>query len=210
LESVVQHPAGILVLVFVSQLLWLLGIHGGLVIAPLRNPLFVAALAANIAAVEAGLQPTNAVTFGYWFVFCGIGGAGCTLALNIAIFMGSKREEHRSVSKFSLLPGLFGVSEPLVFGLPVVLNPVMAIPFVVAGMIAAGLPLIATSIGFIPAPIVDVPVGVPIVLNALICYQTFNAVILQFIILAVCTFVYLPFVYMLNRPTAEELVKGNS
>lgn len=212
LEVVVQHPAGILVLVLVSQILWVLGIHGGLVIAPIRNPLFVAALAANIAAVEAGLQPTNAVTMGYWFVFCGIGGSGTTLSLIVAIFIASKRSEHRAVAKFSLLPGLFGVSEPVVFGLPVVLNPVMAIPFVLAGMIAAALPLFATAINFIPAPVVDVPLGVPVILNALIGYQTINAVILQIIIFVICIFVYLPFVYMLNRATPsddEEMIEAN-
>ena len=81
LESLVQSPGGIMLLVIVSQIFWLVGIHGGLIISPIRNPLLIAALANNIAAVQAGNAPTNPVTMGFWMSFIVPGGAGLTLSL---------------------------------------------------------------------------------------------------------------------------------
>ena len=106
------------------------GYHGGLVVEPIRSPLSAAALAANIAAVEAGLEATQPLTRGLWTVFVVVGGAGLTLSLIFAILLFSKRQDHRAIAKLSLLPGICGIGEPMVFGLPLVLNPTFAIPFI--------------------------------------------------------------------------------
>ena len=106
----------------VCQLFWFLGIHGGLVVEPIRSPISAAGLAENIAAVQAGLTPAYPLTRGFWTVFVVVGGAGLTLSLIICILMFSKREDHRAIAKLSLLPGICGIGEPMVFGLPLVLN----------------------------------------------------------------------------------------
>ena len=76
LEHVFQSPVGIIGITIFMQLFWLLGIHGGLVISPIRNPLMISALAANIASVEAGKSATQPITTGFWNVFITVGGAG--------------------------------------------------------------------------------------------------------------------------------------
>lgn len=203
LSAIVQTTPGIVIMAIACQLFWFLGIHGGLVVEPIRSPLSAAALAANIAAVEAGLSPTQPLTRGLWTVFIVVGGAGLTLSLIFAILMFSKREDHRAIAKLSLLPGICGIGEPMVFGLPLVLNPVFAIPFILNSGIAAAIALIAIKIGFISCSIVDAPFGLPLFINAALSYGWKGAIV-QFIILAVGTLIWIPFVLMSNRMAEKE------
>lgn len=99
------------------------------------------------------------MTYGFWLNFVVTGGAGITLSLIFAIFLFSKREDHRMIAKLSFLPGLCGISEPIVFGLPLVLNPTFAIPFIFNSGISTAIAMFATSIGFLPCNTVDVPFG---------------------------------------------------
>jgi len=208
LESVFQSPGGILFIVFISQLFWLLGIHGGLIVSPIRNPLAIAALAANIAAVEKGLQPTEPITLGFWVTFVVPGGAGLTLCLVIANLIASKREDHRAISKTALIPGIFGISEPVVFGLPLILNPTFAIPFTLGSVVSTAIALLAVEIGFITPNVVDVPFGVPLGISAFLGFGI-NGVIVQLIILVVGVLFYLPFVLLSNRQYAKEQLERN-
>ena len=137
LQALANTTGGILVLALVNQLFWFLGIHGGMVIEGVRGPLSAAGLAENISAVQAGGVATNILTRGFWTSFVVVGGGGITLSLLIAIFIFSKREDHKSIAKFSLIPGICGINEPVVFGLPLVLNPIFAIPFILNSVIAA-------------------------------------------------------------------------
>ena len=187
-----------MLLVIVSQILWLVGIHGGLIISPIRNPLLIAALANNIAAVQAGEAATNPVTMGFWMSFIVPGGAGLTLSLLIAILIASKRADYKAVAKVSFMPGLFGISEPVVFGLPLVLNPVFAIPFVFASSIGTAIALFFNQIGFLQPNTVDVPFGLPIGAGAFLGYGI-NGVIVQLLILALGVVMYLPFVLAANK-----------
>jgi PTS system cellobiose-specific IIC component len=210
LERLVQSPGGIMLLVIVSQIFWLVGIHGGLIISPIRNPLLIAALANNIAAVQAGEPATNPVTMGFWMSFIVPGGAGLTLSLLIAILIASKRDDHKAVAKVSFMPGLFGISEPVVFGLPLVLNPVFAIPFVFASSIGTAIALFFNQIGFLQPNTVDVPFGLPLGVGAFLGYGI-NGVIVQMLIMALGVVMYMPFVLAANKATvaAEETETEN-
>ncbi|WP_124067228.1 PTS transporter subunit EIIC [Clostridium sp. E02] len=205
LESVFQSPIGIIVVVIISQLFWFLGIHGGLVISPIRNPLIAAAIAANVSALGAGLTPSQPVTYGFWLNFVVTGGAGITLSLIFAIFLFSKRDDFKMIGKLSFLPGLCGISEPIVFGLPLVLNPTFAIPFILNSGIATGIAMFATKIGFLPCNTVDVPFGVPVILSAFISHG-WQGVVIQVIILTVCIFTWAPFVLISNKQAEEKAV----
>ncbi|GAB2319699.1 PTS sugar transporter subunit IIC [Alkalibacterium sp. s-m-22] len=205
LEAIVQTPAGIIILVVLSQVFWLVGIHGGLIVSPVRNPLLIAALAQNINELNAGLEPSNPVTMGFWIVFMVVGGAGLTLSLIISLLLFSKNEDSKAIAKISLIPGLFGISEPIVFGLPLVLNPTFAIPFVFSSGIGTAIALFFNNIGFISPNTVDVPFGIPLGLNAFLGYGL-SGVIVQLIILVVGIVCYIPFVLAENRikPELEE------
>ncbi|MER2005338.1 MAG: PTS transporter subunit EIIC [Enterococcus casseliflavus] len=198
LEGILQHPAGIIGLVIISQVFWLVGIHGGLVISPIRNPILIAALAANIAAFESGQTPDQVITMGSWVTFLVAGGAGLILSLNIGLLMFSKKDDLRAVAKIGLVPSLFGISEPVVFGLPLVLNPIFAIPFVLGSGLPAAMLLAANQFGLIGSNIVDVPFGLPIIVGAFLGWGI-NGVILQLLIIVVGVFIYLPFIFLSNR-----------
>lgn len=203
LQALANTTGGILVLALVNQLFWFLGIHGGMVIEGVRGPLSAAGLAENISAVQAGGVATNILTRGFWTSFVVVGGGGITLSLLIAIFIFSKREDHKSIAKFSLIPGICGINEPVVFGLPLVLNPIFAIPFILNSVIAAFIAVVATNIGFLTCGVLDCPPGLPVFVTGFISYGI-HGIIVQAIILIVTFIIWVPFVLMSNKQARLE------
>lgn len=205
MEGLFQTLPGIVVAVALSQVFWFLGIHGGLVVSPVRNAIWATAIAANVAALNAGAAPTQIFTMGFWMCFVAQGGAGMTLCLLFAIFLFSKREDYRSVAKLAVVPGIFGISEPVVFGIPLVLNPTFAIPFIFNSSISAAIAMAALNMGFLTPNVFDVPFGVPVLLSAFMSYG-WQGIVVQAITFVVCTLVWIPFVLVSNReqPEAEE------
>lgn len=203
LQALANTTVGIVILSLVNQIFWFLGIHGGMVIEGVRGPLSAAGIAENISAVQAGGVATNILTRGFWTSFVVVGGGGITLSLLIAIFIFSKREDHKSIAKFSLIPGICGINEPVVFGLPLVLNPIFAIPFIINSAIAALIAIGATNIGFITCGILDCPPGLPVFITGFISYG-FNGIIVQAIILAVTFVIWIPFVLLSNKQVEIE------
>ena len=202
LQAAFQSSLGAVLMAIVNQIFWFLGVHGGMVIEPIRGPLSAAAIAENIAAVQAGGVALNPVTRGFWTCFVVCGGGGITLSLILAILKFSKREDHKAISKLAFLPGLCGINEPIVFGLPLVLNPVFAVPFIFNSAIAAAIALFATNIGFISCGIFDVPPGLPVFINAFIGFG-WQGIVVQAIILVVTFFIWTPFVLMSNKEKSE-------
>lgn len=203
LQALANTTGGILVLALVNQLFWFLGIHGGMVIEGVRGPLSAAGLAENISAVQAGGVATNILTRGFWTSFVVVGGGGITLSLLIAIFIFSKREDHKSIAKFSLIPGICGINEPVVFGLPLVLNPIFAIPFILNSVITAFIAVVATNIGFLTCGVLDCPPGLPVFVTGFISYGI-HGIIVQAIILIVTFIIWVPFVLMSNKQAKLE------
>lgn len=203
LQALANTTGGILVLALVNQLFWFLGIHGGMEIEGVRGPLSAAGLAENISAVQAGGVATNILTRGFWTSFVVVGGGGITLSLLIAIFIFSKREDHKSIAKFSLIPGICGINEPVVFGLPLVLNPIFAIPFILNSVIAAFIAVVATNIGFLTCGVLDCPPGLPVFVTGFISYGI-HGIIVQAIILIVTFIIWVPFVLMSNKQAKLE------
>lgn len=203
LQALANTTGGILVLALVNQLFWFLGIHGGMVIEGVRGPLSAAGLAENISAVQAGGVATNILTRGFWTSFVVVGGGGITLSLLIAIFIFSKREDHKSIAKFSLIPGICGINEPVVFGLPLVLNPIFANPFILNSVIAAFIAVVATNIGFLTCGVLDCPPGLPVFVTGFISYGI-HGIIVQAIILIVTFIIWVPFVLMSNKQAKLE------
>ena len=203
LQALANTTGGILVLALANQLFWFLGIHGGMVIEGVRGPLSAAGLAENISAVQAGGVATNILTRGFWTSFVVVGGGGITLSLLIAIFIFSKREDHKSIAKFSLIPGICGINEQVVFGLPLVLNPIFAIPFILNSVIAAFIAVVATNIGFLTCGVLDCPPGLPVFVTGFISYGI-HGIIVQAIILIVTFIIWVPFVLMSNKQAKLE------
>lgn len=199
LSNLVSGLPGILLLMFVSQVFWVIGIHGNQIIKPIREPILLAAIAENTAAFEAGEAIPNIINMPFWDIYMSMGGSGVTFGLLIAIFIVSKREDYRSISKLSFAPGIFNINEPMIFGLPIMLNPVMAIPFIITPLITGVIGYFATAIGFAGPAVVMIPWTTPPIISAYLATAgSLGAVATQLICIVVATLVYLPFVKASN------------
>lgn len=195
-----QNPMGIILCAMIGAIFWVCGLHGASIVNGVINPIVITALQTNADLVLAGQAPTEIVTKPFWTMYVTMGGFGCTIGLLIAIFIASKREDDRSIAKLSLAPGIFGVNEPLIFGLPIVLNPILAIPFILAPMACAAIGYIATLVGLAAKAYIMIPWCLPpIVSGFLATGGHIGTVITQIICIAAATAIYLPFVKIRNK-----------
>lgn len=204
LEGVVQGLPGILLLMFIAQVFWVIGIHGNQMVKPIREPLLLAAIAVNTEAFEAGKEIPNIITMPFWDMYMSMGGSGVTIGLLVAILLVGKRADMREITKLSLAPGIFNINEPVIFGMPIMLNPILAIPFIVTPLVTGTIGYVATSLGFAAKAVVMVPWPMPPIVNAYLATAgDVGAVITQIICIIVAILIYLPFVKISNKVTQE-------
>lgn len=200
LEGIVQGLPGILLLMFIAQVFWVIGIHGNQMVKPVREPLLLAAIAVNTEAFEAGKEIPNIITMPFWDMYMSMGGSGVTIGLLIAILFVSKRDDMREITKLSLAPGIFNINEPVIFGMPIMLNPILAILFIATPLITGTIGYIATSLGFAAKAVVMVPWPMPPIVNAYLATAgDIGAVVTQIICIIVSILIYLPFVKVSNK-----------
>ena len=200
LESVVQSLWGILLLMFVAQLFWVIGIHGNQMIKPIREPLLLGAILVNMNAFEQGKEVPNIITMPFWDVYMSIGGSGLTIGLLTAVMLATKRKEMREIAKLSFGPGLFNINEPVIFGMPIMLNPILAIPFIITPLVTGTIGYFATLTGFAGKAVVMVPWTTPPIINAwLSTAGSMGAVVTQLVCIMVSVLIYLPFVNIAAR-----------
>jgi len=199
LAKLMQTPFGFVGVGLFASLFWVFGIHGVAVTSAITRPLFLSALSTNIELVNAGKAPTEIVTKVFNVIFGGIGGFGCTLALVVAIMLFSKREDERAIAKIALPAGIFEINEPMIFGLPIVMNPIYMIPFTLASAVGSIIGYVATKIGIMPVTYIDVPWVTPPFINAFLATGgKFSAVLVQLVAFAAIVLLYTPFVLISN------------
>lgn len=155
-----QGVGSVILLSFLVQLFWFFGLHGHNVLAPVMDGIYAVALNENTAVYEATRsieQLPYIWTRGSFDAFAQMGGSGVTLGLLIAIFIFSKREEYKTVAKLSAPMGIFNINEPVTFGIPMVLNPLFAIPWLIVPPVCCAIAYFATSAGLIPPVFLAVP-----------------------------------------------------
>ena len=191
-----QSYFAVVILAVVIQLLWFFGIHGGNVMAPIMEGIFGVALLANMDAFQNN-QPipylwTN-VSFGSFVWYA-------TVGLLIAIFWQSKNTHYREVAKLGIVPCMFNIGEPVMYGLPTVMNPILFIPKILAPALMATIAYFATSLGLV-APVTQNVTWVmpPILYGFFSTGFDWRAIVLGIVNLVVATLVYLPFVKMADK-----------
>lgn len=208
LESVMQGLPGVLILMLVAQLFWAIGIHGNQIIKPVREPLLNAAILANTDLVNQGItdmSQLNIINMSFWDVYMTIGGSGVTIGLIVAIFLFSKRQDYKEIAKLSAAPGVFNINETMIFGLPIMLNPIMAIPFVITPLITGAVAYFLTIIGFADVLVYAVPWTTPPILSAwLASGGSLTAVITQVLCIGISILIYIPFVITANKQLIRE------
>lgn len=204
LEGVVGSFGGIIVLILVQQLLWFFGIHGSNIIAPVVNAVLLPMTLANTAAINAGKVPENIINSQFIDSYVNMGGSGTTIALLIAIFMvGRKSKQEMMIAKLGLAPGCFNINEPVTFGMPLVLNPIYFIPFILAPIASATIAYVLTVIGFVPPVAIVASWVTPPVLGAIISTNSLMGGVTAIICIAVSVLIYIPFVMISVRKSLE-------
>ncbi len=133
LQGVMGSLGGLLVLVLVQQFLWFFGLHGSNILAPIINAVLLPLTEANVRAFKNGVNPEHIINSQFLDSYVNMGGSGATIALLIAIFIiGKKSRSQKTIANLSIAPGMFNINEPVIFGLPIILNPIYFIPFILA------------------------------------------------------------------------------
>ncbi len=180
--------------VLLSSVLWFFGIHGGNVLEDVAVKLFDGATDVNVELMESGLQVTEIFTREFIDCFVLMGGCGTALSLWIALFLFSKRNSSYNLTKISGFPMLFNINEILIFGLPIIYNPVFIIPFLVAPLACFFTTYVAMDAGWVPMVVNEVEWTTPIFLSGYIATESFAGIILQVVNLAIGVIIYMPFV----------------
>lgn len=191
-----SYPAALL-LGFISAFLWFFGLHGANIIDPFMQTINVPAIEANARALEAGTDLPYIVNKPFFDSFVNIGGTGATLGLLIAIFLVARHHKaYMTVAKLSVAPGVFMINEPVMFGLPVVLNPILFIPYVLTPLVLVTTAYFATATGLVPASTVIAPWTTPPIIGGILSTQSIAGGILAAVNLILSIVIYLPFVKM--------------
>ena len=187
------------VVVLLTHVFWVFGIHGANMFEGILQTFNATAVEANLAAegVGSGILIFNK-SFADAFIY--MGGAGVCLGLVIALLAVGKSKQNRMSGRLGIAPALFNINEPILFGLPIVLNPVFAIPFILAPILNLIIAYVATAVGFLPAVQYVIPWTMPPIISGLMATGwAWQAPIIQLINLALSVVIYLPFVKVADK-----------
>lgn len=195
---------GVLVPTFLITLLWACGIHGDSIVGTVARPIWLVLLDENTKALAAGTAIPHIAPepFFQWFVW--IGGSGATIGL-VILMIGSKSQYLKDVGKACLIPGICNINEPIIFGAPIMLNPLFFIPFVVGPLIEATITYGAMYFNIVAKPVVIAPWTLPAPIGAYLATKgDWKAVVLVLINIAITTVIYYPFFKAYEKKLLEE------
>ena len=202
-------PAMVIAYIFL-HLFWFFGVNGGSVVAAVFNPILQTLSAENLAAYQAGAPIPNIICQQFQDLFATFGGCGSALSLTIAMLLFCRSKRIRELGKLPLVPGLFGINEPIVFGLPIVLNPMILIPFMLVPTINIVISYICMSIGLVPlCSGVAIPWTMPVVLSGFLS-TGWQGAVLQLVLLVLGIFVYMPFIKMMDKQYLADEAKATA
>ena len=197
--SAADSLPAILISVLICHLLWFAGIHGAVIVGGMLQAFWLTNLGINQQELTAGLPLTHIFIEPFWIFFIVIGGSGSTMGL-VVLYLRSRSAHLRSIGRLSVVPCIFNINEPIIFGSPVVMNPTLFIPFIAAPLINATLAYTATRLDLVGRVISMVPWTTPAPIGA--AWSTgwdIRAAFLVVILVAVSTLVYFPFFKVYER-----------
>lgn len=204
-----DNPIALVILVLVTQLMWFFGIHGMAVTSPIYLPLATSYLAANSSAKIAGLTMQHVFTYGFYLNFVLLTGSGITGGL-VFWMLFSKSKHLKSVGKLALIPAIFNINEPVTFGLPIVLNPVMFFPFVIGPAICSLVAYLPFYWGWLTKPYIDPPMCTPSIVAGFLTNMDWRSIILVAVICILSAVMYYPFFKIVEKQELEKEMANES
>ena len=212
--NVIQKPlqniignnlVAVCIMYVIIMLFWCVGIHGNNMVAAVKEPIFRPLLYANTAAYTAHHEIPYVMNLTMIQMFAEFGGSGVTIGLVIAILIFSKREDNRTIAGISIVPGLFNINETMTFGIPLVLNPILDIPFILAPVVTVIIGYILVSSGFCPKIVLEVPWTMPpVFLGFLATGGSPMGALSQLIVIALSVVIYTPFLIAYEKYQAKQ------
>ncbi|WP_114192090.1 PTS sugar transporter subunit IIC [Edaphovirga cremea] len=204
LISAADSLPAILLAVLIGHLLWFAGIHGAVIVSGMLQAFWLTNLGLNQTALAQGLPLPHIFMEGFWTFFIVIGGSGATFGL-VLLYLRSKSAHLRSIGKLSLVPSLFNINEPVIFGTPIVMNPTFFLPFIIAPLVNSVITYFAVKTDLIARVISVVPWTAPAPIGA--AWATgwdFRAAILVVVLAAVSAVIYYPFFKVYEKQLLDQ------
>ncbi len=195
-----------IIAIFAIQLLWFFGLHEQIIVNSVLDPIWNTLSLENIDAYRAGEMLPNIVTKQFMESFTvSLGGTGMTLVVLIIILTMMKSKQLRGVGKLAAPAGIFNVNEPCIFGLPIVLNPTIAIPWILAPMVSTLVAYLAMATGIVPLTTgVSVPWTVPVFISDILATNSIRGGLLQLVQMAIVGIIWFPFLKTWDKSILKE------
>lgn len=188
---------------------WFFGINGGSIVGSIMQPILTPLSIENLAAYQAGTTIPNVINQQFYDLFTTFGGAGSTLSMLIAMIILCKSKRIKNLSKISVVPALFGINEPVVFGLPIVLNPTILIPFLLTPLVNIVISYFSMVSGLVPFTSgISIPWTTPVIVSGFLT-TGWRGALLQLILVIIGVFIYMPFVKMMDKQYQNEELKAD-
>lgn len=205
LKNVGNSLPSVLLYNLLSSVLWCFGINGPTIVNSVWSPIFFALTQDNLTAYNAGAALPHIYTQQFIDIFTTYGGGGSTLSLLILMLTVCKSKRVRELGKLAIVPGIFGINEPVIFGLPVVLNPIIAIPFIIVPVLNTAISGFVFSMGWVPYTNgVMLPWTTPPLISGWLSTGSILGSILQLFELILGIVIYYPFIKMLDKQYLSE------
>lgn len=182
-----------------AHILWFFGIHGTNITDSVFRPILYALSAENLAALQAGNPLPHIINSQFQDLFATYGGGGSTLSLLIIMLFFCKSKRIKQLGKLAIVPGIFEINEPIIFGLPIVLNPIMAVPFILTPMVNILISYITMRIGIVPiCNGVIMPWTTPPIISGFLS-SGWQGAVLQIFLIALGALIYYPFIKVVDK-----------
>lgn len=194
----------VLVAVLLCHMLWFAGIHGAVIVGGILQAFWLTNLGLNQQALNAGEPITHVFIEPFWQFFIVIGGSGSTMGL-VLLYLRSRSAHLRSIGKLSIVPSMFNINEPVIFGSPVVMNPILFIPFICAPLVNATLAWTATKTHLINQVVSLAPWTTPAPIGA--AWSTgwdWRVIVLIAVLVTIATLIYFPFFKIYERQLLQQ------
>ncbi|MBP5197804.1 MAG: PTS sugar transporter subunit IIC/EAL domain-containing protein [Lachnospiraceae bacterium] len=189
--------------VLISSVLWFFGIHGSDTLEGVMQTYFAPGVIDNRGAMAAGLAPHTILTKEFFDCFVLMGGCGVTICLLISILLFSKSKVRRGIGLAATLPMIFNINELMVFGLPIIFNPIMVFPFLVTPIVCYTVSYLAIMSGIVPMVTTSVAWTTPIILGGYQITGSVAGALLQVVNVVIGVIIYTPFVRLMDRRSME-------
>lgn len=205
-QAIAQTYPGFLLVIFIPVFFYSLGISGWTWSGP-RNAIFIPAQAANVAAVAAGGIATNLTTSEVCngIALCVLGGMGCTLAFNI-LLLTSKSKRLKTLGKVCIGPSIFNINEPVLYGAPMVFNPVLMLPMYICTFVNATIVYVVMKMGLLAIPTIELAMvaTIPAPISTVMFTGDMMGILWWALVLALDLLIYYPFFKTFEKVTMAE------